>query len=139
MNGAKLYSATEVRKNWSDIIDMIQNNPIKVSRNKKNTFSIVPMSIWESLLESYDLNLIIEKDEDSFIGQFEEFDLLSSEETEEETIEDLKVQLIEYADLFIEDLNYFSKDKNRMEKLPHLLKIFMFPEKIDQIIHIKYK
>lgn len=138
MSGAKLYSATEVRKNWSDIIDMTQNNPIKVSRNKKNTFSIVPMSIWELLLDSYDLNLIIEKGENYFIGQFEGFDLLSSEDTEDETIEDLKVQLIEYADLFIEDLNYFSKDEKRMEKLPYLLKVFMFPEKIDQIINVKY-
>ena len=41
-----VHTATEVRKNWSDIIDIVQNRPIKVSRNNKNTFSLIPLYMW---------------------------------------------------------------------------------------------
>lgn len=132
----EVYTATEVRKNWSDIIDIVQNRPIKVSRNKKNTFSLIPLYMWELLLEEYSFNLKIEEDEDEgYIASFEGLDLIAAEATKEETIDDLKEQLLEYADMVIEDLNYYSRDKERMRKFPHLLKVWLFPEKLNTFIN----
>lgn len=132
----EVYSATDVRQNWSDIIDIVQKKPIKVSRNKKNNFSIVSMSMWEFLLKDYNFNITIEKDTENYLAYFEDIKLVASESTKEETLKDLKEQLVEYADLFIEDLDYFSKDEERMKKLPHLLKVWLFPDNLDDFLNI---
>ena len=133
-----VYTATEVRKNWSDIIDIVQNRPIKVSRNNKNTFSLIPLYMWELLLADYSLELTIEEDEgEGYIASFEGIDLIAAEGTKEDTIEDLKEQLIEYAEEVIEDLHFYARDSERMKKFPHLLKVWLFPDNLDTIIKSK--
>ena len=83
-----VHTAKKINKNWSDIIDIVQNRPIKVSRNNKNTFSLIPLYMWELLLADYSLELTIEEDEgEGYIASFEGIDLIAAEGTKEDTIE----------------------------------------------------
>ena len=87
--------------------------------------------------DSYN-KMVLEEDEgEGYIASFEGIDLIAAEGTKEDTIEDLKEQLIEYAEEVIEDLHFYARDSERMKKFPHLLKVWLFPDNLDTIIKSK--
>lgn len=92
--------------------------------------------LWDRYLKRYELNMILSTVDGEVIGCFEEIPLFS-EGNEVEVIADLKEQLVEYAEMVVEDLEYFLTDGERMGKLPHLMKVYLFPGQLDEFINIK--
>lgn len=137
MDLKNVYSSTEVRKSWSSFVDLAQLKPIKISRNNKNDFTMLSDDFIELLLPDFKTDLLIEKDDDVYVGYLEEFELVTSDSSPEGVIEDLKKQLLGKAELIIEDLKYFAKDPEIVDKLPKLLKLYLFPEDLDTFIELK--
>lgn len=86
--------------------------------------------------ENLPFDVFIEKDGNEFIGTISDVKLVSAGSSISEVVIDLKEQLVEYATLFISDVEYFSKDKERMKHFPNLLRVAINPRIVDSIVYI---
>lgn len=120
----KVISSTEVRKNWSEVIDsVVREKPVFIKR-RRDTLAFLSLDQLDLLLETFKLNLDIFKEEDgTFTGSVEEIDLVGNASSVEELIELMSYDLIEYADEYMDNFDMYYRAPNRRVHFPFVYKV----------------
>ncbi|WP_031545353.1 hypothetical protein [Salinicoccus luteus] len=120
----KTLKATEVRKQWSRFNDeVIRSGPRFVRRNR-DEWAALNIGHLETILENFilEVELFIEED-NSVTASFADFDLVENGGTEEEALDFLTDELIEYAEEYQNNFNMYFNSPNRRPHFPYVLKV----------------
>lgn len=126
---SKVFSS-DLRKNLGEVLDKIHLTKVpmviekKIAGGSKN-FILLRKDLFDSLLDNIKFNVTVKKDEDNeYILELEELDILSYGDTLEDAKESLKEDTIIYAEEYLNNIELYSVAPNRKQHLPYLLKIW---------------
>lgn len=117
-------NATDVRKHFSEFIDMIvREKPAVIKRNRDYVFSL-SMEDMCFILEQYRFSAdkYIE-DDGSITLSLNEIDLAVNEPTLENAVDSMAKEIKEYAEEYYENFKLYYNSSNRKKHLPYILRI----------------
>lgn len=123
---ARTINASDVRKDWGRFIDnTVRLKPQFIKRSRD---SIVALNIdmFKDVLSAYLLTakLFIEKD-GSTTASLDQIDLMVNGLDANDALNRLAVDLIEYAEDFYENYEYWSHAPNRKAHIPYILSVLI--------------
>lgn len=116
-------NATDVRKNWSTYLDNVRNKPVFIKRT--HDFSAL-MDIKSLKLALSYVPITYSKVTDkggSIVISSNDMDVVSTGKDEQEALFNFVCDLIEYAQEFYDEFEFWSSDPNRVKHIPMVLRI----------------
>lgn len=122
MKGMLTLNATEVRKEWGGFIDsIIREKPRLIKRSRDYIFAS-SLDMLKELLKAYTLTSELFNEEDgSITASLKEIDIVVNGKNKDEAVELLAAGLMEYAEDFYKDFEYWFSTPNRKTHLPYVL------------------
>lgn len=119
-------NATEVRKEWSTIVDNVVREKPQFIKRTRDYMVLANMDLFEDVLSAYSFNAekFIE-DDGSVTLSLVEMDLVENAETEEQAKLSLAKSILEYSEEFYNEFQLWSKAPNRKQHVPYVLKALM--------------
>lgn len=115
-------SATDVRKNWSTVLDEVREKPQFVKRT--HDFSVLMNTdLLNLLLDDVKVSVNIIRDENKFVVSSDDVDIVSSGNSEKEAIDNFIFDLMEYCQEFYDEFDFWSSAPNRKSHIPVVLKV----------------
>lgn len=129
-----LINATEVRKKWSEFIDVVvRKHPISFKRNR-DVLTILSMEHVDGMLSKYELNMSIFNEEDGTItATLDEIDIAVNAATIEDVHEQLLTDIVQYALDYMEDFEMYFHAPNRKAHFPYVYKILLSEHDVDKL------
>lgn len=130
-------NATDVRKEWSTVIDNTIREKPQFIRRTRDYMMLADIEFLEILLEPYKFTAKKLKEKDKSITLvLNEIDLVVNAETEEEAITKLAEEILEYAEDFYNEFNIWSVAPNRKAHIPYVFKVLILDDikKIEELI-----
>ncbi len=130
----QVISSTEVRKNWSEVIDtVVRKKPVFIKRNR-DVLTFLSLEQLDIILDFFVLNMNIYLEEDgSYTASIDEIDLAGNARTQDEVIELICDDLIEYADEYMENFDLYYHSSNRKSHFPYIYKVIAHESDRDKI------
>lgn len=116
-------NATDVRKNWSTYLDNVRNKPVFIKRT--HDFSALMDIKSLKLALSYvpiTYSKVTDKD-GSIVISSNDMDIISTGKNAKEALSNFTNDLIEYAQEFYDEFEFWSSAPNRAKHIPMVLKI----------------
>ena len=115
-------SATEVRKNWSTVLDEVREKPQFVKRT--HDFSVLMNTdLLNLLLDDVKVLVVTVCDGNEFVVSSADVDIVSSGNSEKEAIDSFISDLMEYCQEFYDEFDFWSSAPNRKSHIPIVLKV----------------
>ena len=116
-------NATEVRKEWSTVIDeVVRERPAFIKRTRDRMF-LANMETVSVLLDQYHFSATRFKESDGSVTlSLNEIDLIENGKTEEEARHLLAESIMEYATEYYDNFSVWSSAPNRKPHIPYVLK-----------------
>lgn len=137
MNDMLTLNATDVRKEWSMVIDNVVREKPQFIRRTRDYMMLADIDFLKILLEQYtfNANMFIEED-GSITLELIEMDLVSNGKDEEEAKLNMAQEIIDYAEDFYSDFNLWSIAPNRKKHIPYVFKALILDDikKIGELI-----
>ncbi len=137
MNDMLTMNATDVRKDWSLVIDSVIREKPQFIKRTRDYMILSDFHLMEMLLSAYTFTVkkYIE-DDDSVTLSLNEIDLVENANTEEQAKRKLAESILEYSENFYNDFNYWSTAPNRKTQIPYVFKALIVDdvEKIGELI-----
>lgn len=129
MNNMLTVNATDVRKEFSQTIDMaIREKPQFIRRTRDYLF-LSDINFVDTLLSAYSFTAKkFVEDDGSVTLSLNEIDLAENAETEESAKKKLAQSIIEYAEDFYNDFNFWSIAPNRKGHIPWVFKALIIDD-----------
>lgn len=133
MNDMLALNATDVRKEFSQTIDIaIREKPQFIRRTRDYLF-FADIKFMESILSAYSFTAErFVEDDGSVTLSLNEIDLAENSATEESAKKKLAQSIIEYAEDFYDEFNYWSIAPNRKDHIPYVFKALIIDD-VDKI------
>lgn len=118
-----IESATEVRKEWSSVIDSVVHDKPKFVKRTRDCILLSNIEVIENILEAYHFTAekFIETD-NSITLSLNEIDLIENAETEKETRLKLGKAILEYSNDYYNEFSFWSSAPNRKNHMPYVMK-----------------
>lgn len=133
-------NATDVRKDWSLVIDSAVREKPQFFKRTRDYLMISDIKFLESLLNAYTFNAdkIIEED-GSVTLSLNEIDLVENAEDEASARKKLAESILEYAEDYYKEFNYWSSSENRKAHIPYVFKALVLDDinKIGDLIQCR--
>lgn len=122
-------NATDVRKEWSMVIDTVVREKPQFIRRTRDYMMLADLAFLEIILEPYVFNAkkYIEDDK-SITLELNEIDLVVNGKDENEAKEKMAQEIIEYAEDFYKEFNYWSVAENRKSHIPYVFKALIIDD-----------
>lgn len=122
-------NATDVRKNWSQILDTVAREKPTFIKRTRDYMVLVNEDTFSDILSTYKFSAIkfIEND-GSVTLSMNEIDLAENAPTEAEAKEQLAQAILDYALDFYDDFAYWSRAANRRAHVPYVLKALLLDD-----------
>lgn len=137
MNDMLTMNATDVRKDWSEVIDKVVREKPQFIKRTRDYLVLSDVSFMEILLNAYHFSAekAIE-DDGSVTLSLNEIDLVENGQTEDEAKRKLADSILEYSENFYHDFNYWSTAPNRKAHIPYVFKALILgnAERIGELI-----
>jgi len=137
MNEMLTLNATDVRKEWSMVIDNVVREKPQFIRRTRDYMMLADIDFLKILLEPYEFHAKKFYEEDGSITlELKEIDLVVNAEAEQKAIENMAQEIIEYAEEFYSEFNFWSVAPNRKGHIPYVFKALILDdvEKIGELI-----
>ena len=132
-----VMNATDVRKDWSTVVDTtVRVKPQFFKRTRDYVF-LSDLHFMEELLAGYSYSAIrMDEDDGSVTLALNELDLVENGKDEEEARSKLAAAILEYAEDFYNDFSYWGSARNRKSHIPYVFKALFIgdTEKIGESI-----
>jgi len=129
-------SATEVRREWSTIIDTVVREKPAFIKRTRDRLVLANIATLMSLLDAYTFTArqFIEDDGSTTIS-LDVIDLVENASTFEEAIKKMASAILEYATEYYDDFAYWSRG-DRVSHVPYILKALILEDlnKIGELI-----
>lgn len=118
-----MESATDVRKEWSSVLDSVVREKPKFIKRTRDRMWLSNLTIMEDILQAYSFSAerFIEPD-GSVTLSLNEMDLIENGENEETARLELGKSILEYAEEYYNDFSYWSSAPNRKSHIPYVFK-----------------
>lgn len=118
-----IESATEVRKEWSSVIDSVVHDKPKFVKRTRDCILLSNIEVIENILEAYHFTAekFIETD-NSITLSLNEIDLIENAETEKEARLKLGKSILEYSNDYYNEFSFWSSAPNRKNHMPYVMK-----------------
>lgn len=118
-----IMNATDVRKDWSAVIDNAVRIKPQFFKRTRDCLMLTDVRFLLTMLSAYQFTATIYKEEDNTVTiSLNEIDLVENAETEELAKQQLAESIIEYAEDYYNDFAYWSSASNRVEHMPYVIK-----------------
>lgn len=137
MNNMITRSATDVRKEWSMVIDNAVREKPQFIRRTRDYMMLADIEFLKMLLEPYVFTAKEFKESDGTVTlELCEMDLVSNGATREIAIQEMAKEIIDYSEDFYNNFNLWSIADNRKSHIPYVFKALIFNdvEKIGELI-----
>lgn len=124
-----IISATDARKDWSLLIDSAVHDRPQVIKRTRDYVFLADLKLVEDILSAY--NFTAEKyieDDNSVTLSLNELDLVENGETEYDARMKLAEDILEYAEEYYNDFDYWKKVPNRKKHVPYVLKALILQD-----------
>lgn len=129
MNDMLTLNATDVRKEWSMVIDNAVREKPQFIRRTRDYMMLADIDFLMVLLESYTFSAkVFNEDDDSVTLELNEIDLVANGKDEEEAKENMAREIIDYAEEFYREFNYWSIAPNRKAHIPYVFKALILDD-----------
>ena len=126
MNIMLTKNATEVRKNWSQVVDeVIRDKPAFIKRTR-DYMVLINEKFFADLLSIYTFSAkrYIE-DDGSITLSLNEIDIVENASSESEAINALASSILDYALEFYQDFGYWSNSEARKAHIPYIFRALL--------------
>lgn len=134
-----VYNATDVRNNWSEFIDnVVRKGPQFVKRNNRDELTTISTEHLKAALQSLTFKVQLFPEADGTVtASLRDFGIVENGETEEEAIDAVAEELVEYALEYLEDFNLYFNSPNRRSHFIYILNVLIQDdlEGVKQLIH----
>ena len=128
-----LMNATEVRKNWSSVVDFVVRERPAFIKRTRDTMMFSDLTLVENLLLAYQFTAETNKEEDGSVTlALCEIDLIENGADEPGAKRKLAAALLEYAEDYYNEFNLWSNAPNRKAHVPYVIKCLILND-IDKI------
>ena len=129
MNDMLTLNATDVRKEWSMVIDNAVREKPQFIRRTRDYMMLADIDFLMVLLESYTFSAkVFNEDDDSVTLELNEIDLVANGKDEEEAKKNMAQEIIDYAEDFYREFNYWSIAPNRKAHIPYVFKALILDD-----------
>lgn len=126
-------NATDVRKEWSTVIDNTIREKPQFIRRTRDYMMLADIEFLSILLENYKFTATKYKEEDGSITlELNEIDLIVNAENLENAKLKMAQEILEYAEDFYNEFNIWSIAPNRKAHIPYIFKVLILDD-IDKI------
>lgn len=117
-------NATDVRKHFSEFIDMVvREKPAVIKRNRDYVFSLSVEDMC-FILEQYRFSVDKQIEDDGSITlSLNEIDLVVNESTLENAVDSMAKEIKEYAEEYYENFKLYYNSPNRKIHFPYILRV----------------
>ena len=128
-NGIKFISATDARRDWSQVFDSVVRDKPQFIRRTRDNVLMANLNFFKDILDVYIFTAQKYIEEDNSITlSLNEIDLLENGATENEAKLKLAADILEYAEEFYNEFNYWSGAPNRKKHIPYVLKALILQD-----------
>ena len=126
MRDMLMTNATDVRKNWSRVVDgVIREKPTFIKRTR-DCMVLANESLIADMLSVYDFSAAkYIEDDGSITLSLNEIDLVVNAENESSAKKALAESILEYATDYYEEFAYWSNSANRKGHIPYVLRALL--------------
>lgn len=122
-------NATEVRKEWSSVVDSVVRDKPKFIKRTRDRMWLSNIETMADILEGYQFTAEKYVEEDQSITlSLNEIDLVSNAPTEKEAKINLAESIMQYAMDFYQDYAYWSSAPNRKKHIPYIFKALIMDD-----------
>lgn len=119
-------NATDVRKEWGSFIDSIVREKPQIIKRTRDYVFASNLEIIKEILKAYTFTAELYKEDDGTItASLNEIDIAVNGKNEEEALNLLAKDLLEYAQDFYNDFRYWYSAPNRKAHLPYVLNVLI--------------
>ena len=120
----QIVNATDVRRDWGGFIDsIIREKPMMIKRSRDKIVAI-SLAMLKEILAFDKMHVTIMPEEDGSVSAvIEELDLLANAPDENQVIQILAQDAMDYAEEYYKDFEYWHSAPNRKKHLPYVLAI----------------
>ncbi|MGJ7045401.1 hypothetical protein HNR52_001602 [Thermoanaerobacterium thermosulfurigenes] len=141
MNKMFTVNATDVRKEWADFINSVVREKPKIIKRTKDYVFVSNIDMIKEMLTAYTFTAnILNEDDGTVTISLNEIDIVVNGKDENEALNLLVDDMIEYAEDFYNDFQYWYSAPNRREHLPYVLNILLQdnPEGVKKLIKCQH-
>lgn len=123
MNDMFAMSATEVRRDWSAVMDSTIRQKPQFIKRTRDYLMLADVNFMELLLDKYSFTAEeLVEDDGSITLSLNEIDLVVNAPTEQEAVLTLARDILEYAQDYYREFNLWSVAPNRKDHIPYVMK-----------------
>lgn len=116
-------NATDVRKDWSQVVDKVVREKPQFIKRTRDYMMLADVRLIESVLSAYSYTSEkFTEDDGSVTLSLNEIDLVENGANEKVAKENLAKSILEYANNFYSDFDYWNSAPNRKVHIPYVLK-----------------
>ena len=122
-------SATEVRKEWSSVLDSVVRDKPQFIKRTRDKMWLSNLDIMGEILDAY--KFTAEKyieDDGSVTLSLNEIDLVENASTEAEAKNLLAQSIMEYAEEYYNNFSYYNAAPNRKKHVPYIFKALIMDD-----------
>ena len=131
-------NATEARKNWSEVIDQVVRKKPQFIRRTRDCMVLADNNFFETILNAYEFSAKTFEEENGTVTiSLNEMDLVENGENLEVAKKNLANSILEYAEEFYADFDYWGSAQNRSKHIPYVFKALIINDskKIGDLIN----
>ena len=118
-----IMNATDVRKEWSTIVDNTVRQKPQFFKRTRDYLVLSDLHFMEELLAAYSYSAVRMDEKDGSITlALNEIDLVENGKDETEARVKLAASILEYADDYYNEFSYWSSAPNRKSHIPYVFK-----------------
>jgi hypothetical protein len=130
-------NATDVRKEWSSVVDSVIREKPKLIKRTRDKMWFSSLETMSEILKAYHFTAkkLIEKD-GSVTLSLNEIDLVENGETEAEAKQNLGKAILDYSSDYYNEYELYSHSSNRKHHIPYIFRALIIdnPEQIGELI-----
>lgn len=129
MKDMLLMNATDVRRDWSEVVDNVVRDKPKFIKRTRDYMMLTNMRVLENVLSAYSFTAekFIEEN-GSVTLSLNEIDLIENGKDEQDAKLLLAKSILEYAEDYYQDFNLYSNSPNRKAHVPYVLKALVYED-----------
>lgn len=126
MNSMLTLNSTDVRNEWSTIIDSVIREKPKFIKRTRDYMFLTNINVLESILSAYSFTAQKFTEHDGSITlSLNEIDLVENGKNEHDTKMKLAKAIIEYSEDFYNEFTLWSTAPNRKSHIPYIFKVLI--------------
>ena len=124
-----MENATEVRKEWSSIVDSVVRDKPKFIKRTRDKMWLSNLETMSEILEAYQFTAELLREDDGTITiSLNEIDLVENAKDEATARRKMANAIMEYSMDYYNDYSYWSSTSNRKKHIPYIFKALIMDD-----------